>query len=130
MRAKVEYDENPDSGKFRIRMQTCDLVFSPWTPTNKVAYIRYGLDLLIATGRTRFLDRDGKGLFLEAGKMTSSSSRKQRRDTNVFVNNTNMKVAGLQTDKMYVVIQIRTDNTWYLTGYDKEEDVQAWVTNS
>ncbi len=50
MRAKVEYDENPDSGKFRIRMQTCDLVFSPWTPTNKVAYIRYGLDLLIATG--------------------------------------------------------------------------------
>jgi len=31
---------------------------------------------------------------------------------------------------MYVVIQIRTDNTWYLTGYDKEKNVQAWVTNS
>ena len=67
MTARIEYDI--PNRKFRIRMETCDVVYSPWTSEHKLAWVHYGTSVLIAVLRTRMLEHGEQGIELHAGEV-------------------------------------------------------------
>lgn len=48
----------------------------------------------------------------------------------MFINNTNLAANSMNQDMLFVVVQLRDDNTYYLTGYDPKEKAASWVTNN
>ncbi len=47
MKACVESDDN---GKFRIRLDVCDVVYSPWTSNRNIAVAHWGGIMMFAFG--------------------------------------------------------------------------------
>lgn len=46
----------------------------------------------------------------------------------MFINNTNLGLSSMKQDTLYLIIQIRASNVYYLTGWDKI--AASWVTNN